>query len=99
MNRLADYFRTVRTDPTRVWFRRKRYGWGWTPARWQGWLLLIIYTACVSMIMAQLDVAATADAALARVTLPMLGITAILVLVCYLTGEKPRWQWGREESR
>lgn len=99
MNRLSDYFYAVRTDPARVWFRRKRYGWGWTPARWQGWLLLIIYTACVIMIMAQLDVAATADAALARITFPMLGVTAILVLLCYLTGEKPRWQWGREDQR
>jgi hypothetical protein len=25
------------------WFVRKKYGWGWTPASWQGWLLIALY--------------------------------------------------------
>jgi len=24
-----------------LWFKAKQYGWGWYPARWQGWLIVI----------------------------------------------------------
>ena len=24
------------------WFRRKRFGIGWTPATWQGWLITVV---------------------------------------------------------
>ena len=29
------------------WFKRKRWGYGWTPAGWEGWLatLLMVFTA------------------------------------------------------
>lgn len=27
--------------PRRPWFRPKRFGFGWTPATWQGWLVTI----------------------------------------------------------
>ena len=23
-----------------LWFRRKKYGWGWTPSTWQGWTVV-----------------------------------------------------------
>jgi hypothetical protein len=23
------------------WFRRKSFGWGWSPASWQGWLVTL----------------------------------------------------------
>jgi len=25
-----------------LWFKRKLYGWGWVPVRWQGWLVIIV---------------------------------------------------------
>jgi len=25
------------------WFKRKRFGWGWVPVTWQGWLSTLIY--------------------------------------------------------
>ena len=29
--------------------------------------------------------------------LSVFGISAVLIAVCYLTGEPPQWQWGRKE--
>jgi hypothetical protein len=34
--------------------------------------------------------------ALREFTLPILGLTILLIIVCYLKGEKPRWRWGGE---
>jgi hypothetical protein len=25
----------------RPWFGRKAHGWGWSPATWQGWLVMV----------------------------------------------------------
>lgn len=30
-----------------AWFRPKRFGWGLTPAAWQGWVLTIAFTVAV----------------------------------------------------
>lgn len=68
-----------------LWFAQKKYGWGWTPVTWQGWAVLIVYVFIVWM---------------AR-SLPKLGficltflITAILLVVCFKKGERPKWRWG-----
>lgn len=26
----------LKDNPEGYWFKRKLYGWGWTPAKWQG---------------------------------------------------------------
>ena len=32
------------------WFRRKRFGWGWTPISWEGWVATLLFTgACISL--------------------------------------------------
>ena len=70
------------------WFPAKRVGWGWgLPRRWQGWVVLAAYLAVV-LVLAWF---------FPRETQPMafwFGIvfaTAVLVLVCWLKGEPPRW--------
>jgi hypothetical protein len=30
------------TQDKRLWFRARRFGWGWTPITWQGWMALVI---------------------------------------------------------
>lgn len=75
----------------RYWFPAKRHGWGWgLPVSWQGWAVLAIFVALVF-----------ADAFL---VLPRYGLlifyvlagflVACLMLVCFYTGEPPRWRWG-----
>lgn len=27
----------------KVWFGKKKIGWGWRPASWQGWLVTLIF--------------------------------------------------------
>jgi hypothetical protein len=33
-----------------AWFGRKKYGWGWGPTSWQGWLILAVYVVLVPLI-------------------------------------------------
>lgn len=80
-----------------LWFRAKRYGWGWEPCTWQGWVVMFTWTALVVINFAVVDARSpsSSDALLNAIPSTMI-ITAMLVVVCYCTGEKPRWRWGKD---
>lgn len=80
------------------WFKRKTYGWGWTPATWQGWLVLALFLVLELLNawrLAHLNYP-TEQFVVVYVVETLLLVTVLLVVV-YCTGEKPRWQWGRKQ--
>ncbi len=44
---LQKYLSYLRDNPQKLWFKRKLYGWGWTPATWQGWFVTLSYIVLV----------------------------------------------------
>ncbi|HET9750498.1 MAG TPA: hypothetical protein VFS06_14455 [Casimicrobiaceae bacterium] len=84
------------TEPN-YWFPAKRYGWGWgVPATWQGWLVVACYVALVGAGIIAID----ASSQPAWFMLYLVVLTALLVTVCWITGEPPRWRWGaRDDDR
>lgn len=73
------------------WFPAKRYGWGWgPPVVWQGWAVLLGYVACIAALAWWVP---PTDAPLLFFALVNLA-TLVLVLICWRTGEPPRWRWG-----
>lgn len=94
---IQEYIAYLKDNPEGYWFKRKRYGWGWTPARWQGWVSIVAYVAAVVYVFKNIDKSSHSGSdTLIGVAVPFLALTGILVVVCYLKGEKPRWQWGGE---
>ena len=82
----------------KLWFRAKRYGWGWVPATWQGWLILIVYIgAMVKAYDFFADALDTLVNPLAFFVPTAFAMTGILIAICYMTGEKPRWRWGGKD--
>ena len=78
-------------DGHKPWFRAKRFGWGWSwPLTWQGWLVLGTY--CALVILSAALVPARQDSVTAGACVVLL--TAILIAICWRTGEAPRWRWG-----
>jgi hypothetical protein len=72
------------------WFRAKRYGWGWgPPVRWQGWVVTVVWFGIV--IGGATRLLPMHPFAFAIFTLLMGGM---LTLICYVTGEPPRWRNG-----
>ncbi len=86
-------------QPRSYWFTAKTYGWGWTPATWQGWLVLLIYILAVAGCSLTIDKNSSVREVLFLVVLPMILLTITLIRICYKTGEKPRWQWGPRRTR
>lgn len=92
----------------KLWFRARRFGWGWYPAAWQGWAVtvayLIAYVASGMAYGALAPAAIASGGSVAAGTTLLLSwyalLTASLLAICYRHGEKPswRWQWRRKRS-
>ncbi|MFA6392897.1 MAG: hypothetical protein WCW54_02345 [Candidatus Paceibacterota bacterium] len=73
----------------KLWFRRKLYGWGWTPTTWEGWAVVFVWAVIFISIMSKMDHEGLKNIFFAIVSV------ALLIFICYKKGEKPRWQWGK----
>lgn len=31
----------------KYWFKNKSFGYGWTPATWEGWVVMAVYALCL----------------------------------------------------
>lgn len=80
----------------RYWFKAKSYGWGWYPATWQGWFILLGYIAIVVWLASDMDreINSAFDMLLGFLV-SLVFLTSTLILICYQTGEPPRWRWGK----
>lgn len=82
----------------RLWFKAKRFGWGWYPATWEGWLVLLVWLAVLlAFTQWQLGVLPKDLTPLETLSFvgPVLAWAALLTWVCAKTGEKPSWRWGK----
>ena len=92
------YLAYLRDNPKGLWFKRKLYGWGWVPVRWQGWAVILIYLGLILTLVLNREesIPGNPDSGsnFLVLGLPIIILTALLIYICYKTGEKPRWQWG-----
>jgi hypothetical protein len=84
----------IRDNPEGYWFKNKMYGFGWTPARWQGWVVTLGFGVAVAYSAFQLD-PNVSDHELFTVFLPKVGGWALLfMIIAWRTGEPLQWRWG-----
>jgi len=76
-----------------LWFKRKKYGWGWTPANAMGWLVLIIYVILISAY-PLISVLGQFSFSIVVFLIITFLLTGILFWICFKKGEKPSWSWG-----
>jgi hypothetical protein len=76
------------------WFKAKQYGWGWYPSSWQGFLVLLGYFLLLVLNFMLVNQNLNSPNAVYRMVLPSIVLTILLIVICYITGEQPRWRWG-----
>jgi len=95
---IKEYITYLKDNPKHLWFKAKLYGWGWAPASWQGWLVILVYIGLIAILafMREESIPGNPDSGSNFLTfaLPMIILTALLIFICYKKGEKPHWQWG-----
>lgn len=80
----------------KYWFANRRFGIGWRPATWQGWLLTI--TAIVSMISIAIYGEFKSYSELEILTALGAVLFAFLTIV-WRTGEPLRWNWHAKRGQ
>lgn len=96
------YIAYIKDNPGGYWFKAKLYGWGWTPAKWQGWLVIALYLLLVFIVTRSREEAIPGNpdsgSNFLTFALPIIVLTVLLIVIAYKKGEKPRWQWGNKDK-
>lgn len=90
------YKKYAEDNPQHYWFKRKLFGWGWTPVTWQGWLVIIIYVALVLAAALTIDDDSSQREVVFTFIIPVVLLTLLMIKIAYRKGEKPKWQWGKD---
>lgn len=91
---IKEYIAYLKDNPERLWFKRKLYGWGWTPATWQGWGVTLLYIILVLMVAFSVDENSATHELVFKFFIPLVILSVTFFRIAYTMGEKPRWQWG-----
>jgi len=84
---------------TKYWFKRRRYGYGWTPATYEGWLILGIYLVIVAIATTAVNTSPNRTAGDEAIFLVgILAATLCLVGTAITKGPQPKWRWGKKDS-
>ena len=99
MNIFKTYIDYLKDNPQGYWFKRKVWGWGWTPALWQGWAVLAVSVLYIVWVAVNFAQATRGNAAIPNGEVFLFIFQLIIaflfiISMCYWKGEKPRWQWG-----
>ena len=81
------------------WFKRRRYGYGWIPTTWQGWLTIVVFIVTVIGSGLALGITSDNDPDSPKVAtyLAIVFISiVILALISNIKGPKPKWRWGKQ---
>ncbi len=79
----------------KYWFKRRRYGYGWIPSTWQGWLVLAMYMAVI--VIGSIFINPEGEE-MAKTFIYLVYVfisTFVLLFITYRKGPKPKWRSGR----
>jgi hypothetical protein len=85
---------------SKYWFKRKRYGYGWTPSSKEGWLLILVYLAVVILgVFFFSDKLESGDMfySIAYSVFVIIS-TTLLLLLTVRKAPKGKWRWGWKEG-
>jgi hypothetical protein len=84
----------------KYWMKRRRYGWGWVPTAWQGWLFVVLQVAVLLVAASQLPAKPSQPSVgqLVRLFIIVGLVIASLALVSSRTAPSPHWRWGKKDS-
>ena len=99
MSLLNQYIAYIKENPQNYWFKAKLYGWGWTPATWQGWLVTLVYVILLSILASTIDEDSPKNEVIFMFVLPAVLLTMSFLRIAYKTGEKPSWNWGKPKPK
>lgn len=83
------------------WFKANKSGYGWHPANWKGWIILLLYLVFLIYSFFQVKLTSNSVSSTLLGFLPrFLLFTALLTIITYLKGESITWgEKGKDQHR
>ena len=78
----------------KYWFKRRRYGYGWAPVTWQGFVVVCIYLGLLIGVASIMDENMSFGEATSYLIFVVIA-TLLLIIVSSYYGPKPKWRWGK----
>lgn len=95
MNFFEKYAAYIKDNPKKYWFKRKVFGWGWTPVTWQGLLVTAAFVVVIVWNVVRIDsVSHSASDTLLNAILQTAALVFVFLIILWRTGEPPKWMWG-----
>ena len=79
-------------DDKTYWFVPRRYGYGATPATWQGWAITIAFILFALGVVLRLK-----DDPLVQMAILLPAIAVLIVITARKTRGGWRWRWGEKD--
>jgi hypothetical protein len=82
----------------KLWFKAKRYGYGWYPCTWQGWGVLLMYAFSIltDAVFSNNNSHSVSDFLMSF--FPRIFIlTVFLLIIADAKGEEAYWRWGNKK--
>jgi hypothetical protein len=81
------------------WFKSYKLGYGWYPASWQGWIVILIYGLNIYFGIRFFGEHVAGKINTLMAYLPVLILTTVMFLIIVVrTGEEARWRWGSKSG-
>jgi ACR3 family arsenite efflux pump ArsB len=81
-------------EQNKLWFKAKRFGWGWYPCSWEGWVVILLYIVVITIHSVNIEKFATSGTdVVINFVIPLIINTVFLIIISYIKGEKPGWRW------
>ncbi len=85
------------TGEKQLWFKAKRYGYGWYPSTAQGWLFILVVLLLGSSLMLCVGMTSENDTEAIKTALPLLLVLVLVTIwVSHKYGEEAKWRWGKK---
>ena len=85
-----------KVEEKKLWFRAKRYGYGWVPVTWQGWGVIVMYLFVILTDALFVDNHSHSVSDSLMTFFPHWFIlTVFLIIICDARGERAKWRWGK----
>lgn len=81
-----------------IWFKRKLFGWGWTPVTWQGWFITSAYVALIAVFAMTIDENSPGREVIFTFAFPVTLLTIAFIRIACKKGESPKWRWGKDKE-
>jgi len=92
------YIEYIKDNPNHYWFRPKLFGWGWTPATWQGWFVTLLFLFYIVFRVFYHPINDPSTHEFMFFQLELIVVIVLFLVILIIKGEKPHWCWGLSDK-